>query len=372
MTYVHSVGDLRTGRIVDSYPLSGTQWSRQLNDAGTWTGTLDLEDPEHRQLRPRFDAAPAKSFYLVEYDELSVAGGVVWTHAYTRKPKRSVQLGGAGLWSLWDHRKVVPALTHTQVPAAAADTNLTGWSLGTIAKRLVQQAQAHVGGDLPIVFPPDVAGSAQRSYEAFGLEWLGDVLRKLTQVIAGPDLDFVPRRVEGDASRVEFVFRIGDPWLEQAGDPWFWDDSVDQPVIVDLATRIDASTLGMRAWIPGEGMDREKKFGLAEDLELVDAGYPLLEVEDTSHATTQEQSTLDSHAAELVARRSRPLEQWTVSVRADADPVLGTYQPGDTAVIAIDDDPYIPTGDHLVRLTGMSGDDSDVVKLQIAPDTAIV
>lgn len=370
--YVYTVGDLRTGRITATLPLSGDKWSHPLNDAHTFSGTVDLSTRENRHLNLRFTAAAARSFWMVEWDGLPCAGGVLWTHRYKRKPSPSLQLGGAGLSSLWDHRKVLPASGFDQVPAASADTTISGVDLGTIAKRLIAQAIAHTGGNLPIVLPADVAGTAARTYESYSLKSVGEALQQLTAVEDGPDIDFMPRRVAGDESRIEWQMLIGRPYLEQTGgNPWLWDDTVEKSAVVDLGVDIDGSVLAARAWVPGVGTERSQLFGLAQSSELVNAGYPLLEVEE-AHSSTEVQATLDSTAAGLVARRSRPLEQWSLQVRADADPVLGTYQPGDSAIVRVEDDPYIPDGEQGVRITGISGGGSSVVSLELAPDSAIV
>ena len=372
MVYIHSVGDLRTGLITATFPLTGTSWSRPLKDAGTGSGTLDLTDPDNVALSPRYTAAPARSFWMIEWDSVPVWGGIIWSHKYTRKPSRQLTLGAAGLPSLWDHRKVLPALGYASAPLAAANTDLTALSLGTIAKRLVQQAVAAVGGNLPLVLPADVAGTGERHYNAFDLPWLGDMLTALGEVADGPDIEFVPRRVEGNSSYIEWVMRAGNPYLTQAGDPWLWDDTVPESAVTDLSVDIDASKLATRAWVPGTGSEQQMLLGLREDLTLVGAGYPLLEVEDTTHKTTLEQTTLDAHADDLIARRARPIEQWSLKVRADMPPVLGAYAPGDAAVVAVEGDPYIDDGDHALRILGISGNDTAEVTLNVAATAAAV
>lgn len=374
MVYRHSFGDLRTGRILEEYLVDDMSWSRPLNDAGTANGTLNLEDADVRSTRPRFTCAVARSFWMIEWDAVPVWGGVIWTHHYTRKPSRRLKLGAAGLWSLFDHRKAVAALAYTQAPAAEADLGWTGISLGTQAKRLVQSALAHVGGDLPIVLPPDVAGDSIRNYPAYNLPWIGDMLSNLTAVEDGPDLEFTIERDPARESYVRWRMRIGDPLLEQTGDYWRFDDTVPESPVTDLTVKIDGSKMGTRGWVPGEGQERDMLLALQEEPELVDAGYPLLEVEDTSHKTTSDPLTLEAHAWGLVGRRSRPTEQWDLAVRADApDASLGQYSPGDAALLTVEDDGYIPDGEHPVRIIGMSsGSNRADVTLELAPQTALV
>lgn len=374
MTYRHSFGDLRTGAILEEYLVDSMSWSRPLNDAGTANGTLNLEDPVLRATAPRYTVAPARSFWMIEWEDTPVWGGVVWTHQYTRKPTRSLKLGASGLWSLFDHRKAVAALAYAQAPAAAADLSFTGLSLGTQAKRLVQTAVSHVGGDIPLILPDDVLGDSVRNYPAYNLSWIGDLLSNLTSVEDGPDIEFTIERNPTRQSYVQWRMRIGTPLLEQSGDYWRFDDTVPLSPITDLSVRIDGTKMGTRAWIPGEGQERDMLLGLQEDPELVTAGYPLLEVEDTTHKSTSDPSTLDAHAWDLIARRSRPTEQWDLAVLADApDAALGQYAPGDAALITVEGDGYIPDGEHPVRIIGMSGSSSRRdVTLELAPSTALV
>jgi hypothetical protein len=374
VTYRHSFGDLRTGRILEEYLVDDMSWSRPLNDAGTANGTLNLEDADVRTSEPRFTCAVARSFWMIEWDEVPVWGGVVWTHQYTRKPSRRLKLGAAGLWSLFDHRKAVAALAYAQAPGEAADLGWSGISLSTQAKRLVQAALAPVGGNLPIVLPADIAGDSVRNYPAYNLSWIGDLLANLTAVEDGPDVEFTIERNPARESYVRWRMRTGNPLLEQTGDYWRFDDTVPESPVTDLSVKIDGSKMGTRAWVPGEGQERDMLLGLQEDPELVDAGYPLLEVEDTTHKTTGDPLTLDAHAWDLVSRRSRPTEQWDLTVRADApDASLGQYAPGDAALLTVEDDGFIPDGEHAVRIIGMSsGSNRSDVTLELAPQTALV
>lgn len=374
MSYRHSFGDLRTGAIIEEYLVDDMTWSRPLNDAGTANGTLNLEDPDVRDTRPRYTTAPARTFWMIEWNETPVWGGIVWTHQYTRTPSRRLKLGAAGLWSLLDHRKAVAALTYTDAPHNTADLAWSGISLGTQAKRLVQAALAHVGGELPIVLPDDAPGSSVRNYPAYNLPWIGDLLSNLTAVEDGPDLEFTIERDPARESYVRWRMRVGNPLLEQRGDYWRFDDTVPDSPVTELAVKTDGSKMGTRAWVPGEGQERDMLLGLQEDPELVDAGYPLLEVEDTTHKTTSDPLTLDAHAWDLVARRSRPTEQWDVSVAADApDASLGQYAPGDAALLTVEGDGYIPDGEHPVRIIGLSsGSNRSDVTLELAPQTALV
>lgn len=76
---------------------------------------------------------------------------------------------------------------------------LNGYDLGTIGKKLVEQACQWPGwDDLPIVFPPDRAGSHTRTYPAIERKNLDSALSDLSGVANGPDFRFQLERIGSD------------------------------------------------------------------------------------------------------------------------------------------------------------------------------
>lgn len=353
------IGDLRTGRrLLDLNVLTGP-WKASLNEAGTVGATVTLRDPDMVQLVLRNAATVGKAFLAVVENDVVQEAGPIWVHDYDRDAG-TLELAAAGLWSYFDHRVLLPVLAAGQSPVGA-DTNLSGLSLGTIAKRLVQQAQRHTGGNVPIVLPGDEAGVHEREYLGADLALIGDRLAELTEVIGGPDIVFAPR-FTSDRLGIEWVMRVGTNAKPQLSSQsvHVWDLAVPEPSVRGLKVRRTAEQLVGRQWATGGRNDDVVMTARHDVPTLVNAGYPLLEAVDSSHSSVSVQSTLDAYAREGARTGYKPIEFWSFQVRADVAPLVGEYQVGDYCRLKIGDDPYIPrnTRDgYLRRIVALSGDE---------------
>lgn len=370
------VGELATGRITASLPITGGTWSLIIDDAGSLTGTLQLADPTVAALRPRATAEAARCFLAAEWvpsdgsDATILEAGPIWTHSYD-DDTRTLKIGAAGVWSYYDHRKVLPVLT---AAAATLTSTYTGLSLGTIAKRLVELAHTHTAGQLPIVLPTDETGTAARTYPGYELSWTGEQLRALTQVDGGPEIAFIPRRKASDGRYLEWLMQVGTtaaPLLTQPGQDWVWDTTVPGGYASRINVDVDGTRLASRAWVPGAGYGESRPMAIADDTTLTSGGWPLLEVEDTGHDTVEDATTLAGLAAQLAVISREPWETWSLQVRAGAIPTPGQYRPGHWARVGIAaDHPYLPGGDHRGRIVRIDGDDQGNAKVQFQPTLA--
>src|SRR5690606_18282859 len=108
-------------------------------------------------------------FVAVLLDDVPIAAGPIWRRQYD-KAQGTLDLAASGMWSYFDHRHIIPALAASQgvvdpvTGESINDTILTNLSYGTIAKRLVQQCRTWTGGNVPIVFQDDEAGTYERTY----------------------------------------------------------------------------------------------------------------------------------------------------------------------------------------------------------------
>ncbi|ROP78333.1 hypothetical protein EDF18_0979 [Frigoribacterium sp. PhB107] len=353
------IGDLRTGRKLQDVSVLSATWAKQLNAAGTISITVTLRDPDLVRLGLRNVATPGKSFLAVVENDVVMEAGPIWTHDYDRDAG-TLKLTAAGLWSYFDHRVLIPVLAAGQSPVGA-DTNLSGLWLGTIAKRIVQQARAHTGGNVPVVFQADEAGTSERKYLGADLALVGDRLEDITNVIGGPDIDFAPR-FTADRLGIEWVMRVGTAAQPQLSSTrtHVWDLAVPEPSVRGLQVKRTAERMVGRAWATGGRTDDVVMTARYENPTLTAAGYPLLEAVDSSHSSVSVQSTLDGYAAEAARTGYKPIEFWSFEVDATATPRVGTYQVGDYSRTKIKGDPYVPdnvTDGYLRRIVAMSGDE---------------
>lgn len=416
------VGELTTGRRITQIPVSGCSWSVQHRGTGDITVDIPLDAGEFKTLertwfggqypsptlwpsdetwpeaaapvwrpgdglRPELLSAlePTRCFLAVLEDDQVIEAGPIWAWNYTYGG--TLQVKAAGLRSLFDHRFVMANLASAW---AQWEVTYSALSLGTIAKRLVQLAQSHTGGSLPIVFQPDETAADDadhtRTYRGHELATVLTRLDQLMDVQNGPDIAFEPR-LTADRQGVEWVMRTGkesQPLLFQTGDDWVWDSRVPSGSVGGLSVQRDASMMAQRSWLTGAGQDEALLMARREpaqigEVDLRSVGYPLLELSE-ARSSVEQLATANRWAAGNLAAVLRPMQTWscdvfarpTDSTGAFAGPQLGQYRPGDWAKVWIPDDHpllslLMPEGFQRARLLGFSGDLSDMVRLNLAP-----
>lgn len=372
-------GELVTGHRLTQLPVVDGSWAPVLNGAGTIEAKLKLDDEKVRA-RPELLLAlePARSFLAAVSGDSVIEAGPIWSHVYDDTTKVLTVRAG-GLRSVFDHRIVMKILATGEDPALAV-MDYTG-TLADIARDLVRLALSHTGGSLPIVFEADEGGTSdERTYLGHELARVGDRLNELTGVIGGPDLAFEPQ-LTADRQGLQWVMRTGtsdDPLLHQPGSSssygdadWVWDVRAKRSGVQQIDVTRDANKLAYRAWASGQGTGESLLIAVEEDDTLIARGYPLLE-SVTQHQSVVDSDTLDAYATSDLIAAMRPWTTWTLKVRADANPQLGTYRPGDWARVWIPDDhlylsQFYPAGFYRTRILGFSGGTGPDVTINLAP-----
>jgi hypothetical protein len=368
------VGNMVTGEITCDLPVSSHSWALRLNAAGSVDASVKVRSAELRNKNLRNVTAAKKQYLAVSFGNTILEAGPIWKRN-NKNTNGELKLGAEGIWSLLDKTK---ALNWEQINAGVwpqrSSLDFAGLSLGSIAVELVRRSVFGnpLNPGLPIVLPEILeSGDHERTYKGYELPWLGDLLRKLTQVEDGPDIRFQPRFNGADPTRIEWVMTHGtqaSPLLYQTGADWTWDGTVEESGVSDITTAEDGSGMADRVWQPGTGSELDMRLAAAQDLTLItEAGYPWTEA-DSASKDVEDQGILQSHANAGIAAARRPVETWDLSVRADTSPMLGQYLPGDFAQINVpDDNPMIEPGLRRVRLMAIDGSNSMNVKLTPAP-----
>lgn len=362
------VFETTTGHVLKEFtPVSGG-WSTRLNEAETVTCDIMLDDAEAAYQSWRLLATPWKHSIGVCQDGVWF-GGPILPHDY--EAGGLLKLTARGVRTVFAHRVVLPPAAATRPlvdwegnPDKSLNTRLEGVDLGTIARFLVWQAMQWPGGSLPIDLEPPRPGSRKREYVAVEMKIVDDALKQLSEVQNGPDIMFDLYQV--DDSHMRWRMRTGteqSPRLT-GKDVHVWDVAGAASGVASLAVKTDPSRMGSNSWaVAGRGDDTvlvAKKF----DDTLVAAGFPLLDIVDTSHTNVSEQSTLDGYAAANAATGQTWGEFWEFDARLDQQPFLDQYRVGDDALIIVGDDSYLPAGEYRRRILAISGDiDGQLAKI---------
>jgi hypothetical protein len=372
-TFQALVGDLRTGKITNRIPITGCTWQQVINSAGNLTNIgINAAAAELAGTDLYHTTAPAKTFFALQFDQGLLNAGPIWTRGFNMKSAR-LTLGAAGLWSLFDHRLIMPLLAEPLALGAAQAAVTTyptsaNMSLGDIAAGLASQALTHVGGNLPLVMPPAQGRTPgeTRTFNGYDLPAVGPKIYELTQVNNGPEVRFPARFKAGDPTSIEWVMQVGTPAapnLVQSGADWVFDASVPKSMVSDIDFSEDVTTMATRAWVTGAGSQTGLLLSQADSTTLTSVGYPLLEVVDNSHNNASIQATLDGYAAQILVTQGRPATVWKITVRNDGAPLegnpsgprLGQYQAGDYCVVILGPNPFLPAGPRRARILQIDG-----------------
>ncbi len=372
-------GQLTTGLRLTQLPVVSASWSTEIGGAGSISATLKLDSPQVRR-RPELMLAvePVRSFLAVLNGDRVIEAGPIWSHDYDDKDK-TVTLRAAGLRSVFDHRLVMKVLAADEDPA---ETSLTySGALADIAVELVQDLLAHTGGMLPIVFGEPIGGEHVETFKGHELKVAGSVLDDLGKRVEGPEVAFEARLTAGRQG-IEWVMRTGttiDPLLHQAGSSaatgdadWIWDRRAPLSGITGLSVKRDAGRVAYRQWSTGDGTGEALLITSVQDSELIDHGFPLLEAK-SSYGSVVEPTTLEEHAVSDLIGAMRPRTTWSMGVRANLKPTLGSYRPGDWARVWVPKDHdylrhYISeSGFYRTRIVKIAGGLGQEVKLDMAP-----
>lgn len=365
------LADFVTGKsILDLPVMEGATWDAQLNRPDAIACKVDLNDTgEMRALDLRSATEPRKTVIVARTpaDEV-LAWGIITDRSWD-DDARTLSINASGvLASLFESSIIGPATALTAalitldadgypVVNPALDTTHTGWSLGTIGKKLVATRLTWPGSTTLFDLPADEAGTHTRTYPFAELKTVGEALTDLSEVDGGPDFAFDVRRAT-DGLSFRYAMRHGSQAQPRIGsNVGVWSLGEGSP-ITGLVVDDSGASLGSAAWMTSGRGEGEVLFSRTQDATVLADGYPPLDVVDTSHSDVSVQATLDAYAAELIRFGRRATRDLGFTVRADAQPRLGQYRPGDTVELDVPGDhPYL-TRSIPLRITSVSGDEA--------------
>lgn len=358
------VCDMVTGDILSDVTslVSSCSWSVSLNADSRIDATFPLAHlPRARADEVRALLAEGSRFLAVTSAEHVVAAGQIRA-ATPNGTGRALQVKAYGLGL--DERTVVDAAVVNDIIDGVIDDGLSvqrsvlafqNLTLGTIAKRIVQNTLQMPGGTLPIVFGADEIGTDTRSYDGFKLPNLAAELDQIRNAAGGPDIEFRPR-FAGDGDRIEFVLLTGtaaDPLLHQDGSDWVWDATVVRGPVVDIQVAVDASMRTNFAWTTGTGQDTALRISPRTNNADWQRGYPLRESVG-SYPDVLTWAELHRLGEARIRQGSRPVQTWTATLRPESPP-LGLFRPGDWCRLHVADHLWIADGAHRVRIGAIAG-----------------
>ncbi len=350
------VADLLTGRRIVDLPFARLRWSNVRNGRGTITCTLNLFDADVRALDIRNITTPKKTLMGVLENDIFMQIGYIERRRYS-KSTGTLEITAPGILKYFGQRTIIPATAlSTPLTSEATDSTWSGFDLGTIAKKIVQQSTTLPNGNLPLVFETDRAGSHERTYKGLDLKDIESALLDLSRVENGPDFRFVGRWA-ADRQSIEILFQTGteaEPRLRSRS-VHEWDYTVGEPSLDSLVADDSAEDMVTDVWALGGRRSDTVMFSHAQNDALLAAGYPRFEDVDGGYATVEEQPTLDAHAVGSLADNGSAIE--LMPFRVLADERVGQFFPGDDCRVHVAGDAFYPEGLYERVIQSISGDE---------------
>jgi hypothetical protein len=320
--------DLVTNAILAELPLVGVSATRTLKGAGTFTAKLALGDPKVTALDWFNATQPARTGLYVDRDGVLVYGGILWTR---RKPPTApgspvfLELAGSEFWSYYRRRYITSTATF------AATDQLT------IAQSIMNTAIAVRGGDIGLNVAAPIASGVlrDRTYNYYELKPVAEAVDQLSAVDGGFDFGIDLSYVNGVPTKtLNWNYPRRGASLLSTGIVF------EKPGnIVDYSYPEDGTLMADKTTALGAGQGDNMLRSSASITSLIDGGYPLLEATQ-SYKDVLVQATLDAHARADVTALQSPVTLPEIWVRADQDPVLGSYTPGDDVRVRINDERF--------------------------------
>lgn len=369
-----------TGRMAAEIPFINTlSYSYAINDAGTGSVIVPLGGNGISQADIEELTQPWRWTWAIAYRNFLCQAGPVISEQMT-DTQNYTTVTFAGIWKLLTKRLLFPASFTGGNPATTAvDTIYTGLTYRQIAKSIVATSLAR--GSVPIVLPPDdPPGDDSITYYGYDMNLVSDMLTNLTGLVAGPEIEFRPQFSPTQPGYLQWTMRIGSPRLSQVGTPWTWDYGA-RGSVQQLDFNRDGSPMTFSDYTRCAGSQYNLLVGNGESLDLVNAGYPLLEDVNGNHTTVTDQATADSYAQQWVATYHTATDTPGAQIRVDAldlsgrltgSPTLDQISVGDLATFAVQGHRRIPDGNYVCRITGVSnGTSFNTAALVLQPVSAV-
>lgn len=364
-----------TGNVGPQLNFESMSWSMELNGVESITMKLRKSDlPSGIPLN--YWLSPTWAGVLLRFKGVPIIAGPILT--LPNESFDTLSLGCGGIRSLLAKRLV----THEMLDWAGLNKSVvsfSGLSLGTIAKRVVEQSTSKKRyGPLPISYPvPDqtVANDAnhERNYRGFNLQNINchDVLTKLSNVLDGPDIMFKPRLIRDDA--LTFDMWTGtetQPRIYQRFTP-VWDTTPAQGQVVEMSTIVTGSYQTNRTYSLGAGQDEGLLIKVNTNETPLRQQYPLLETV-VNVGNSENETLVDSYGKVNLITNAYPLMEVQMTVRADGEIPLGYFWPGDLVQVVTNGWLSLPDGVTQMRLLSITGNDSNSVKLSLQKEDKFV
>ena len=357
--YRYLFADLLTNQILAELPLTGVNFTQQLNSIGTLTGHLLLSGVDSTTTNVINATIPARTAIYVDRDGVLVWGGIIWARIFTSSDQK-LNISAREFESYFEKRVITSTNVFTNIDQL------------TIAQTLITQAEAVPSGNIGVAIGSETSGVlVSKTYYSYELKNVFSAIQDLSKSSAGFDFNiYVYYDSNNNPAK---LFRLGYPRYGKT----YSSTSITQPVIelpgnmVDYEYPEDGTGAANYVYAVGAGSNEGKLIASAIDGTKIADGWAVLETV-ANYSDQTDGVLLGNLASGQVAAISSPPATIRAVIPTYVDPIFGSYEIGDDIRIRVTDDRF-PTGlDTYYRLTaynvqvGENGPEEVTLTLSIA------
>jgi hypothetical protein len=340
-SYRYLLADLLTNEIIAELPFTGVSFTKQLNQAGTWSGHLLLSGLDSAAFNVEASTIPTRNALYVDYDGTLVWGGIIWGRSYSNS-SQVLTIQAREFESYFERRRIVTSQIFTATDQL------------TIARNLISLAQSSPYGDIGVQMGVETSGVLlSREYYSYEGKNYFNALQDLSRAENGFDFT-IEASYDGSNTPIKTLI-LGYPrtgTVYSASDPYAIMFELPGN-IVDYEYPEDGAIAANTVYALGAGSNEGKLIAVATDSTKTIAGYPLLE-EAANYSDVTDQTYLGQLALGQVNAISYPPTTMRVVIPADDTPSLNDYSLGDDARIRITDNRFPNTLDAVYRIVGIT------------------
>lgn len=341
-TYRYLFADLLTNSILAELPLTGVNFTQQLNTAGSFSGHLLLSGINAAGLNVAKGTIPGRTAIYVDRNGILVWGGVIWGREYN-STSQTLIFNAREFESYFDRRKI----TTTQV-YSNTDQLL-------IAQTLINNAQSTTAGNIGVIVGNETSGVlVSRTYYGYELKNVFQAVQDLSKQTNGFDVNILVAYDGGGNPTKTLTLaypKYGTTYTTTSlTAPTFEFPSGN---IIEYIYPEDALIAANTVYGLGAGSNEGKLIATAVDTTKLTIGWPLLE-QEANYSDITDATLLAGLASGQITATSYPPTTLRIAVPPSQNPTFGTYKIGDDIRVIITDNRFPTTLDAIYRLVALS------------------
>jgi len=341
-TYRYLFADLLTNSILAELPITGVNFTQQLNTSGTFTGHLLLSGVDAEALNVSAGTIPGRTAIYVDRNGVLVWGGVLWNREYN-STEQTLTFQAREFESYFERRKITTTQVFNNVDQL------------TIANTLINQAQSTTAGNIGVTTTVATSGVlVSRTYYGYELKNVYQGIQDLSKQLNGFDFNILVAYDGGGNPTKRLVLsypKSGTTYsATNPNAPVFQFPSGN---VVEYQYPEDAAIAANIVYGLGAGSNEGKLIVTATDTTLLSSGWPILE-QEANYSDITDANMLASLATGQITATSYPPTTLRVVAPPSQNPVFGTYVIGDECRVIITDNRFPTTLDAIYRLVALS------------------